>query len=54
MLYMNKLFKTIILDRNLKITIPSNLSNDGMLRFSNILLALLRHGNIIKRRKLLL
>ena len=47
-------FETIILDRNPKTKILSNSSNDGMLRFANISLALLRHGNIIKRPKLLL
>ena len=51
---MNKLFETIILDRNPKAKIFSTSSNDRMLRFANISLALLRHGNIIKRRKLLL
>ena len=45
---MNNLFETMILDRKPKT------SNDGMLRFANISLALLRHGNIIKRRELLL
>ena len=48
------LVETIILDRNPKTKIRSNSSNDGMPRFANISLALLRHGNIIKRRKLLL
>ena len=54
MLDINKLVETIILDRNPKTKIRSNSSNDGMPRFANISLALLRHGNIIKRRKLLL
>ena len=48
MLDINKLFETIILDRNSKTTILSNSSNDGMLRFANSSLALLRHGNINK------
>ena len=51
---MNKLFETIILDRDPKSKIRSNSSNDGMLRFANISLALLRNSNTIKRRKLLL
>ena len=46
---MNKLFKTIILDRKKNL---SNSSNDRMLRLANISLALLRPGNIIKRRNL--
>ena len=37
-----------------KTKILSNSSNDRMPRFANITQALLRHGNIIKRRKLLL
>ena len=43
---MNNLFETMILDRKPKTKILSNSSNDGMLRFANISLALLRHGNI--------
>ena len=54
MLDINKLFETMILHRNPKTKILSNSSNDGMLRFANISLGLLRNGNIIKRRKLLL
>ena len=46
---MNNLFETMILDRKPKTKILSNSSSDGMLS-----LALLRHGNIIKRRELLL
>ena len=49
-----KLFETISLDRNPKIKIFSTSSNDGMLSIANISLALLRHGYILKRRKLLL
>ena len=49
-----KLFETIILDRNPNTIILSTSANDGMLRFANIPLALLRHCNMIKRRKLLL
>ena len=48
------LFETISLDRNPKIKILSFSSNDGMLRFANISLALLHHGYILKRRKPLL
>ena len=48
------LVETIILDRNPKTNFLSNSSNDRMPRFANISLALLRHDNIIKRRKLLL
>ena len=51
---MNNLFETMILDQKPNTKILSNSSNDGMLRFANISLALLRHGNIIKRRDLLL
>ena len=40
MLDINKLFETIILDRNPKTKILSNSSNNGMLRFANITLAL--------------
>ena len=54
MLDINKLFETIIPYRNPKTKILSNSSNVGMLRFANISLALLHHGNIIKHRKLLL
>ena len=54
MLDINKVFETIILDRNPKTKILSNSSKDGMLRFANISIALLRHDNIIKHRKLLL
>ena len=54
MLDITKLFETIILDRNPTRKILSNSSNDGILTFANISLALLCHGNIIKRRKLLL
>ena len=48
MLDINKLVETIILDRNPKTKIRSNSSNDGMPRFANISLALLRHGNIVE------
>ena len=49
---MNNLYETIILDRNAKTKILSNSSNDGMLRFANISLALMRYGNIIKHCKI--
>ena len=49
---MNNLFEAMILDQKTKIL--SNSSSDEMHRFANISLALLRHGNIIKRRELLL
>ena len=51
---MNNLFDTMILDQKPKTKILSNSSSDGMPIFANISLALLRHGNIIKRRELLL
>ena len=39
----------MILDQKPKTKNLSNSSSDGMLRFAKISLALLRHGNIIKR-----
>ena len=54
MLDINKLLELIILDRNPNTNILSNLSNDLIFKFTNISLALLRQGNPIKRRKLLL
>ena len=50
----NSCLKQSFLDRNPKTKIFSNSSNDGMPRLANISLALLRYGNIIKRRKRLL
>ena len=46
MLDLNRLFDPIIIDRNLKTKIQ-RISNNGMRRFANISLALLRHGNIV-------
>ena len=51
---MNNLFEAMILDQKPKTKILSNSSSDGMHRFANISLSLLRHGNIINRRELLL
>ena len=44
---MNNLFEAMILDQKPKTKILSNSSSDGMHRFANISLALLRHGNIV-------
>ena len=54
MLDINKFLELIILDRNPNTNILSNSSNDLIFKFTNISLALLRQGNPIKRRKLLL
>ena len=51
---MSRLFETITLDMNPKVKILSISSNELMLRFTNISLALLRHGIRIERRKLFL
>ena len=50
----NKLLEMIILDRNPNTNILNNSPNDLIFKFTNISLALLRQGNPIKRRKLLL
>ena len=54
MLDINKLLELIILDRNPNTNILNNSSNDLIFKFTNISLALLRQGNPLKRRKLLL
>ena len=51
---MNRFFETISLDINPKVKILSISLSELMLKSTNISLELLRHGNRIKRRKLLL
>ena len=50
---MSRLFVTTTLDISTKVKILSISSCELMLKFTKISLALLRHGNLIKRRKLL-
>ena len=54
MLDISTLFEAITLDINPNVKILSISSKEQMFIFTNISLALLRHGNLIKRRKLLL
>ena len=50
----NWLCEAVTLERKLKTKILSISSKEWMLRFANILVALLRHGKNINRRRLLL
>ena len=50
---MSRLFETSTLDISTKVKILSISSCESMLKITKISLALLRHGNLIKRRKLL-
>ena len=54
MLDINRLLETLTLEVDPNVNIFSISSNEKMFKFTNILVALLSHDNLIKRHKLLL
>ena len=54
MCLLSTLLETITFDINPNVKTPSISSKERMFKFTNISLVLLRHVNLIKRRKLLL